>query len=106
MNEIMLVVVLAMMVILISLIFAIFVALIVPWLRAHLHGSPVSLPHIVAMRLRGTPPTLIIEAHATLKRAGMSATVVDVEKNYLDNKRRILTSQDLVSLVKQKENVD
>ena len=104
MNGTNLFIVLAIITIFISLILAIFIVLLLPWLRAFLQGSPVSLPHIVAMRLRGTPPTLVIEAYATLKRSGMSTTAANIEKKYLDNKHRIFTSQDLVALVIQKEN--
>ena len=106
MNGTNLFIVLAIITIFICIILTIIVGLMFPWLRAFLQGSPVSLHHIVAMRLRGTPPTLVIESYASLKRAGMSTTAADIEKNYLDNRHRIFTSQDLVALVIQKENPD
>ncbi len=57
----------------------IFVLLVRKWLRAVLHGVPVSFIRIVAMRLRGNPPVLLIDAYIALKRAGIAGTIGDVE---------------------------
>ena len=87
----------------VALIFmAISILLIRPWLRAFLHGAPVSLLHIIAMRLRGNPPTLLIDAYIALQRANIRATLADVENTYIDTKNQITTSDDLVAWVKQK----
>ena len=72
-----------------------------PWLRAALNAAPVSLIHILAMRLRGNPPTLLIDTYIALKRAGMSLTISDVENVYIDNRNQVSTSDDLAKLVKQ-----
>ena len=85
---------------------AVFALLFRPWLRAALHTAPVSLLHIVAMRLRGNPTTLLIDAYIALKRAGMSATIGDVENVYIDSRNRVSTSDDLVELVKQRGDTD
>jgi uncharacterized protein YqfA (UPF0365 family) len=71
-----------------------------PWFRAFLYGTPVLATDVIAMRLRGNPPTLLVDAYITLQRAGITATIKDVENAYIDNRNRILTSDDLVQLVK------
>jgi len=70
-----------------------------PWLRAFLHGAPVSVFHILGMRLRGNPPTLLIDAYIALKRADLAITIGDVENAFVDGRNRVLTSDDLVELV-------
>jgi uncharacterized protein YqfA (UPF0365 family) len=71
-----------------------------PWLRAFLHATPVALLQIVGMRLRGTPPSILIDAYIKLKRANISTTIGEVENAYIDAKNRIATSNELVELVK------
>ncbi len=87
------------------IVLAVFFLLARPWLSAFLNGTPVSLIHILAMRLRGNPPVLLIDAYIALNRAGIAATMVDVEKVYLDGKNHVFTSDDLVDLVKKILNV-
>jgi len=74
-----------------------------PWFRAFLHGTPVALVQIVAMRLRGNPPSILIDAYIALKRASISTTIDEVENAYIDAKNRIVTSDDLVGLVKERK---
>lgn len=71
-----------------------------PWLRGLLYGTPVPFVRILAMRLRGNPPLLLIDAYIALQRAGVSATIDDVENVYIDSRTRIVTSDDLAELVK------
>ena len=84
--------------------FAVFAMVFRPWLRACLHGTPVPFPQIIAMRLRGNPPILLIDAYINLRRAEISTTIGEVENVYIDSRSRILTSDDLVNLVKQREH--
>ena len=79
----------------------VFVPVLRPWLRALFHGAPVSILHIVGMRLRGNPPRLLIDAYIALRRADLEVTIGDVENAYIDGRNRILTSDDLVELVKK-----
>jgi len=72
-----------------------------PWLRAFLHGTPVSVVQIVAMRLRGNPPLILIDAYIALKRARISTTIGEVENAYINWHNRIATSDDLVDIVKR-----
>ena len=83
-----------------------FVLLARPWLRAFLYRTPVSLVVIVMMRLRGNPPMLLVDAYITLKRSGSPATITDVELTYVDNKTDVLSSDDLVELVKKNTPTD
>ena len=58
----------------------VFVLVLRPWLRAFLHGAPVSIIHIVAMRLRGNPPRLLIDAYIALRRADLVVTIGDNDR--------------------------
>ena len=87
------------------ILFTVLLLLVRPWLRAALNAVPVSLLHIVAMRLRGNPPMLLVDAYIALNRAGRSVTISDVEKVYIDNRNWVSTSNDLAELVQQREDV-
>jgi uncharacterized protein YqfA (UPF0365 family) len=80
---------------------ALFCWLARPWLRAFLHGAPVPLMQITAMRLRGNRPMLLIDAYIALRRSGVPVTIGHVEQYYIDARNRVFTSEDLVELVKQ-----
>lgn len=75
------------------------------WLRLQLLGTPVTLFQILAMWLRGHPPALLLDAYVLLRRAGVEATISDVENVYLENRGRIVSCDDLVTLVKQQHPV-
>ncbi|MFM7070855.1 MAG: flotillin-like FloA family protein [Planctomycetota bacterium] len=87
---------------LIALMFFTSLALVVwvikPWLRAFMHGVPVSLFHILGMRLRGNPPTILIDAYIKLHRAGDEVTLAELEHTYIDSRSRILSDLDLVEV--------
>lgn len=94
----------AMLVFFLLVVLSLYLLLLRPWLRAVLHGLAVTLPQIVGMRLRGNSPALLIDACISLKRAGVSVTLVDVENVYIDHKNRILTSDDLVRRVEESDD--
>ncbi|GIW92137.1 MAG: hypothetical protein KatS3mg110_0178 [Pirellulaceae bacterium] len=71
-----------------------------PWMRALVRGTPVSVFDIIGMRLRGSPPLLLIDAYSTLRHDDYSVTIGQVERAYLGARNRITTSDDLVELVK------
>jgi uncharacterized protein YqfA (UPF0365 family) len=83
---------------------AFLVLVVKPWLRAFLHGTPVSLIHVVGMRLRGTPPSIVIDAYIQLHRAGLRPSIVELESCYVDSRIRIITSWDLVDVFSRDEN--
>ena len=86
--------------------FALFITTFRPWFRSFLYGNPVSATDIVAMRLRGNPPMLLVNAYITLQRAGIPVTIKDVENAYIDARSRIATSDDLVQVVKSRSDLN
>jgi uncharacterized protein YqfA (UPF0365 family) len=53
------------------------------WLRALTSGAPVSIPTLIAMRLRGIPNSLIVNARITAVRAGIQVSTAQLETHYL-----------------------
>lgn len=53
------------------------------WLKAWLAGAPVSIPNLIAMRLRGVPHSLIVDARITAAKAGIPVDTDDLEAHYL-----------------------
>ena len=74
-----------------------------PWLRAKSSGVEVSLPNIMIMKIRGNPPLLLIDALIALKLESICVTIAEVEIEYMKNKNRIATSDDLVWLIKDQK---
>ena len=72
-----------------------------PWMQGFLKGVPVTLIQILGMRLRGHPPSLIIDAYAQLQQRKIPITLGQLEWVYLTEKHRILTSHDLAVLAEK-----
>ena len=89
----------AIVVIPLAIALAFFLVLARPWLRALMSGAQVPAATIVGMWLRGNPARLMIDAYIILRQSGHPATIADVERAYIINKSRILTTDDLVRLV-------
>lgn len=53
------------------------------WLRALTSGAPVGIPTLIAMRLRGIPNSLIVNARITAVRAGIEVTTAQLETHFL-----------------------
>jgi uncharacterized protein YqfA (UPF0365 family) len=53
------------------------------WLKALLAKAPVSVANIVAMRLRGAPFSLIVDARITASKAGIELSTDELESHYL-----------------------
>ena len=53
------------------------------WVRAFISGAWVSLFNLVAMRLRGIPPSLIVNNRITAVRSGLSLSTAQLESHYL-----------------------
>jgi len=53
------------------------------WLRALTSGAPVGIPTLIAMRLRGIPNSLIVNARITAVRAGIDVTTAQLETHFL-----------------------
>ena len=78
-----------------------FVAIVRPWIRSTMIGIPMSMISILAMRLRGTPVWLLLDAYSQLRHRGSTASIADVERQYLANRSRIHKARDLVDFVEQ-----
>ena len=76
--------------------------LLLPWRRAMLHATPVSVIHIIGMLLRGRPPGLIVDAMIRLRTQGArDVRVYDVETIYTMHRHEIRDAESLVQLVQQ-----
>ena len=72
-----------------------------PWVRAFSSGTFVPLLYILGMRLRGTPPGLLIDAYIALLKAGETVDLALVEAVYLANRSADRNEQDLVHKVEE-----
>jgi uncharacterized protein YqfA (UPF0365 family) len=71
------------------------------WRHAVFAGAPLPWTAILGMRLRGTPPALIVDSYVALVKRGRTPDWGMVEATYLANAGRRLDVSDLVSLVEQ-----
>lgn len=70
------------------------------WRRAFLSGGKVSIVEIVLTRARHCPVDLILDAYLSLINSGFKTTYASVEQHYIIHKAKIITSEDLLQLVK------
>lgn len=70
---------------------------ITTWVRAWLSGAPVSIPNLIAMRLRGVPYKLIVEARITAVKAGIPIDTDKIESHYLADGNIIEAVQALIA---------
>lgn len=70
------------------------------WLRAFLAGAPVSIATLVAMRLRGVPYQLLVDARITAVKAGLDLSIAQFETHYLAGGDVIQTTQALINAQK------
>ena len=77
-----------------------FFLLTTPWLKCFLSGSPFTALHILGMRLRGTPVSIVTDAHIALTHSGIQIDPRRVESAYLSSPTRVQTAADLVNLVR------
>lgn len=70
------------------------------WLRAWLAGAYVSIPNLVAMRLRKVPYGLIVDCKITAAKAGIVLSVDELEAHYLAEGNLAQTVQALIAAEK------
>ena len=70
------------------------------WLRAWLAGAYVSIPTLVAMRLRQVPYGLIVDARITARKAGIDLSIDEIEAHYLAGGNVVPTVQALIAAQK------
>lgn len=78
-------------------------AVIRPWIRLKMTGGRGTLLQIIAMRLRGTPPMMIVEAYTSLLHAGEDVRLMEVESTYVANRTKIADVRDLMELVRNRK---
>jgi uncharacterized protein YqfA (UPF0365 family) len=81
-----------------------FLTLFVPWIRAFMSGTPVSVFQVLGMRLRGVPARLVIDALVTLVHRGHPHTpslARQVESTYLAQRGLIQSSTHLADIVEK-----
>ncbi len=76
------------------------------WLRALLAGAPVGFPTLIAMRLRGVPASLIVDARITAVKAGIAISANQLEAHYLAEGNVIQTVQAIIAADKANINLD
>lgn len=69
------------------------------WRRATFSGVPISFGEILGMRLRGTPPALIVDAAIALAKRGRTASLQQVEATYPGYGRATRDSVELADMV-------
>lgn len=70
------------------------------WLKAFLAKAHVGFPTLVAMRLRGVPTNLIVDARITASKAGIELSTNDLESHYLAEGSLLPTVRALVAASK------
>lgn len=70
------------------------------WLKALLAKARVGFPTLLAMRLRGVPVGLIVEARVTAVKAGLPLTTDQLEAHYLAEGNVVQTVQAIIAAAK------
>jgi uncharacterized protein YqfA (UPF0365 family) len=73
------------------------------WRHATFSGAPLPLLAILGMRLRGSPPTLLIDAYVALHKRGRNVDIAVVEAVYLANKLAHMDAIALAHLVEEEQ---
>ena len=92
--------------VLVFFVFGLGFAVIRPRVQLKLSGGRGSLLQIMAMRLRGAPTRMTIEAHTTLLHSGEKVRLTEVEATYLANRGQIIEARDLVEHVRERSQRD
>jgi len=71
------------------------------WVRARLSDVPITLETLVAMRLRGSPSKLLVDAAVTLRHSGQAVGYDELERVYLAERYSIRRPEDLISAVRR-----
>ncbi|MCX7819280.1 MAG: flotillin-like protein FloA [Kiritimatiellae bacterium] len=74
------------------------------WVRAVMSGARVSLFNLLGMKLRGVPPTLIVDARIRAVKAGLNVSTEELEAHYLAGGNVINVVQALIAA--DKANID
>lgn len=84
----------------------VFITYIGLFVKSLLAGATVGFPTLVAMRLRGVPASLIVDARITAVKAGIQLNSNDLEAHYLAEGNVIQTVQALIAADKANIQLD
>ncbi|MGB0460087.1 MAG: flotillin-like protein FloA [Opitutales bacterium] len=84
----------------------VFISYIGLFVKSLLAGATVGFPTLVAMRLRGVPASLIVDARITAVKAGIELNSNDLEAHYLAEGNVIQTVQALIAADKANIQLD
>jgi|TARA_B110000495_G_scaffold202796_1_gene223993 uncharacterized protein YqfA (UPF0365 family) len=76
------------------------------WLKAMLSKARVGFLNIIAMRLRGVPYGVVVDARITAVKAGVELTTDDLEAHYLAGGNLIPTVQAIIAAMKAGISLD
>lgn len=76
------------------------------WLKAMLSKAPVGFLNIIAMRLRGVPYGVVVDARITAVKAGVELSTDDLEAHYLAGGNLIPTVQAIIAAMKAGISLD
>lgn len=76
------------------------------FIKSWFAGATVGLPTLIAMRLRGVPASLIVDARITAVKAGIQISSNDLEAHYLAEGNVIQTVQALIAADKANITLD
>tara|TARA_B100000212_G_scaffold341923_1_gene326635 strand:- start:11697 stop:12755 length:1059 start_codon:yes stop_codon:yes gene_type:complete len=76
------------------------------WLKAMLAKAPVGFLNIIAMKLRGVPYGLVVDARITAVKAGVELSTDDLEAHFLAGGNLIPTVQAIIAAMKAGISLD
>lgn len=76
------------------------------WLRALLAKAPIGFLNLIAMRLRGVPGSLVVDARITASKAGIEISTDLLEAHYLAEGNLVQTIQALIAADKAGISLD
>jgi len=76
------------------------------WLKAMLAKAPVGFLNIIAMKLRGVPYGLVVDARITAVKAGVDLSTDDLEAHFLAGGNLIPTVQAIIAAMKAGISLD
>jgi uncharacterized protein YqfA (UPF0365 family) len=76
-----------------------FLSVVRVWLQGMLSGVPVGIADVIGMRLRRSPPDLIVRAAIVLKTRGVAVPLGEVETTYLAHGEGLTSPTELAELV-------
>ena len=84
----------------------VFISFFNTWLKALLARAPVGFLNIIAMKLRGVPYSLVVDARITAVKAGVELTTDELEAHFLAGGSLIPTVQAIIAAMKAGISLD